>query len=1001
MNNSRNFCVIMFLAAIIICSPIAHSKSSNLMWKSSALLPDIVETKDPTTVITSVEDKHIIVQFEDIPKDIDKVNLESSGIKLLRYLGSNSFFAKVSKAKGVSQAVSQTGITSAFDIQVEWKLHPMLLTGEYPQYSVFDSPGESGFLLEDKKTNKSIETIAVYVLFHPDVDLEVDGVNTIKQYGGIVRSQMRSINGVVAWIPLDNLDNLASDDSVQWIEPPLPPLDEVNDSNRVITQVNQVQSSPYNLDGSGVVVLVYDGGSARASHVDFGGRLTVRDSSSLSDHSTHVAGTVGGDGTASGGTYKGMAPAVTIQSYGFEYDGSGTFLYTNPGDLEDDYDEAINTYGVEISNNSIGTNVDYNGFPCEWEGDYGATSMLIDEIVRGSLGDPMRIIWANGNERGYTRCGTGYLSTAPPACAKNHITIGALNSNNDSMTTFSSWGPTDDGRMKPDVSGPGSQSNDDGGVTSTSSSSDTAYTTKSGTSMAAPTVTGICALILQDWKAQFPGDPLPRNSMLKVLLAHNAADLGNPGPDYQFGYGSVRAKDTIDYIRTENFVDESLNHGETQTFFIYVSPGDPFLKATLAWDDPPGAVNTIPELVNDIDITVKSATGAAYYPWTLDPANGGDPAVQSQADHANNIEQVYIDNPASGTWIVEVNGYSIPQGPQPFSLAVSPSLINCSSQGKIFLDSAKYTCSSTPSIMVNDCDLNINPTVIDSVTVAIASTSEPTAENVLLTETEISTAIFTGTIELSETDAPGILLITDSDIISVTYNDADDGSGSPAISFATATIDCQPPIISNVQTTDITHNSARVTFNTNEPSTGQVQYGLVCVGTDIAQTELLSTTHSITINGLSNGQEYFFEVYAWDEGGNLTTDDNAGNCYSFTTLELPDYYTEIFTLGDNDLTNQVLNFIPNGSPSYYSCCREETLSFLTDPTGGTTLSLSDDGYTMVTLSGGEEVFLYGTGYSSFYICANGYITFNSGIALTLKVCQRIFHDHAYQLFLMI
>ncbi|MDH3786724.1 MAG: S8 family serine peptidase, partial [Acidobacteriota bacterium] len=229
-----------------------------------------------------------------------------------------------------------------------------------------------------------------------------------------------------------------------YVEPPLPPFDELNDSARTIIGAQAAQDPPHGLTGAGVSVLVYDGGKM-ASHPDFGTRLTIgmSDTAGISDHSTHVGGTIGGDGTSSTGQYRGMAPAVDLVSYGFEQEGGlqQGFLYTDPGDLEADYTEALALYGVDLSNNSIGTNTAPNGYPCEWEGNYGATGALIDEIVRGSLGDPFRVIWANGNERqGSARCGSTYLTTAPPACAKNHITVGAMNSNDDSTTDFTSWG---------------------------------------------------------------------------------------------------------------------------------------------------------------------------------------------------------------------------------------------------------------------------------------------------------------------------------------------------------------------------------------------------------------------------------------------------------------------------------------------------------------------------------------------------------------------------------
>src|SRR6185503_17836703 len=199
--------------------------------------------------------------------------------------------------------------------------------------------------------------------------------------------------------------------------------------------------------------------------------------------------------------------------YGFEDDYTGIFFFTNPGDLEDDYGEALGVHGVALANNSLSTNTETNGFHCPIQGDYGVACSLIDGIVRGSLGSPLPSVWAAGNERQGTRCnieGSGsYRSVSPPATAKNHIAVGAVNSNDDSMTSFSSWGPTDDGRLKPDVSAPGCQSDGDLGVTSASSSSDTSYGLICGTSMAAPAVCGVSALLIEDWRARFGApDPL-------------------------------------------------------------------------------------------------------------------------------------------------------------------------------------------------------------------------------------------------------------------------------------------------------------------------------------------------------------------------------------------------------------------------------------------------------------------------------------------------------------
>ncbi|MCA9253354.1 MAG: S8 family serine peptidase [Phycisphaerales bacterium] len=526
------------------------------------------------------------------------------------------------------------------------------------------------------------------------------------RHGAVVRSSLRTVNGMVIELPLDNIAALAGEDAVQYIEPALPPFAEVNDSNRVITEADIVQAIPYGLDGTGVKVLVYDGGYARSTHVDFEGRLTVHDNSGLSTHATHVSATIGGSGAASGGQYHGMAPGVTIESYGFEQAGglSQGFLYTDPGDLETDYDEAINTYHTVLANNSIGTNTAPNGFPCEWEGDYGVTASIIDSIVRGSLGEPMRIVWANGNERGSGRCGTTYHTTAPPACGKNHITVGALNSNDDSVSYFTSWGPTDDDRLKPDISAPGCQSNGDGGVTSASASSDTAYTTYCGTSMASPTVTGLSALLIEDYRLQYPERPDFLPSTLKAMLAHNAEDIEEPGPDYKTGYGSVRIQRTIDFMRTDSFLEGQATQGSVQTLLVVVAAGDSELKVTLAWDDPPGTPNVSPSLVNDLDIRVFAPNGTQHFPWTLGGiANPSAPAVQTQADHTNNIEQVYVASPQPGIWTVEIHGFDVPVGPQTYSACVSPQFTgDCNLNG---VDDTQDVIGGTSF----DCNANLIP----------------------------------------------------------------------------------------------------------------------------------------------------------------------------------------------------------------------------------------------------------------------------------------------------
>ncbi len=950
----------------------APSGETAIRWYSgleSSTTKTPAQLRDILSALGAIaEQRHIVVQFAEPVGPTRREAMRASGLRLLSYLGDNAFFAAMSPEGFRPAVLSQTpGFIDARAIERSWKLHPNFIAGPIPKWAIVDA----------KEPNNAV--VAAYIMFHRDVALASVGVNTVVAKNAKIISRLHTVNGLVIELPLSELPALADEDVVQWIEPPLPKFSELNNSNREITGANIVQDAPYGLDGSGVTVLVYDGGAASASHPDFGGRLTARDTSGTSDHATHVSGTIGGDGSDSGGLYRGMAPGVTIESYGFEQEGGlqEGFLYHDPGDMEADYGEAINTHGAVISNNSIGTNTAPNGFPCEWEGNYGVTGNLIDSIVGGGLGSPFRVVWANGNERSSGACGSTYHTTAPPACAKNHITVGALNSNDDSNTSFTSWGPCDDDRLKPDVSAPGCQSDDDNTVTSCSSGG--GYTGKCGTSMASPTVCGLSALLLQDFRMEFPDEPDFRNSTLKALLAHNAVDVGNTGPDYQNGYGSVRIQPTIDFMRTGSFLEADVSQGATYSVLTIVNPGDQQLKVTLAWDDAPGTPNVDPVLVNDLDLVVFDPTSTQHFPWTLggqaDPAS---PAVRTQADHVNNIEQVVVDGPQPGVWRVEIHGFNVPEGPQVFSVTASPNLIDCSTQGVISLDRPKYACASSATISVIDCDLDTDSGTTQSVTVNIASDTEPAGESVILVETDPASAAFDGTIPMSMVDAGGTLQISPNDDITATYIDADDGFGqTDVVVTATAVVDCEPPVVSNVQVIDVGPFTSTVTFETDELTRAELRYGTACEALGVTVSAPgFRTSHSLRLSGLSENSTYFLAVDVVDQAGNTATDDNAGVCHSFATPDIPDYFTEQFA-GNYDLANTSLVFVPNQSFDFYASCGFPITELPTDAAGGNPVSLSDDGNQLVTVTGGNAALLYGASYTEFYIGSNGYVTFTS------------------------
>lgn len=434
------------------------------------------------------------------------------------------------------------------------------------------------------------------------------------------------------------------------------------------------------------------------THDDLEGRVTIGDTGSgTHDHSTHVAGTMLGDGTksaAEGGTplqWRGMAPNSIVISYEW---------WNDLEELNDEYDSAINTYGIDLSTNSWGW-----GRP-GYYGVYNEYAQAIDSVVVGSCGERIPVMWAAGNDR--PLCDNNmYDCILLPGTAKNTITIGATNSNDDSMTSFSSWGPTDDGRIKPDIVAPGCEN--DGpdscediytdpskGIWSTIPDdifTDSCppphgdgiddfqypYSGACGTSMATPAVAGSVALLIEDWRNIHDGnDPLP--STIKAILAHTAKPLGNKGPDYSYGYGRIDVKEAIDLIDDANdanniFEDSIVDQNDTDHYDINVPQGQGELVITLVWDDYPGDPAADKALVNDLDLIVKDPNGKRYYPWTLDPDIPNKTARRNQPDHINNIEQVCVYHPVNSTWSIDVNGPNVPEPEQKYSLVYNFNVI--------------------------------------------------------------------------------------------------------------------------------------------------------------------------------------------------------------------------------------------------------------------------------------------------------------------------------------
>lgn len=254
----------------------------------------------------------------------------------------------------------------------------------------------------------------------------------------------------------------------------------------------------------------------------------------------------------------------------------------------------------------------------------------------------------------------GYDILTSEANAKNTLVVGAVNpistgynqANEVQLASFTSWGPTDDGRIKPDLVANGV------GLFSSTSTSRASYGILSGTSMAAPNASG-SLFLLQEYYASLNNNNFMLAATLRGLAIHTTNEAGPaPGPDYQNGWGLLDAAKAASVIanrdRTHLLREAVLANGQTQTIEVVASGNGP-LTVTICWTDPAGTPlaasranlnNRAPRLVNDLDVRV--ATGAqTTLPWVLNPENPA--AAATRGDNIrDNVEQIRIDNTVAG-----------------------------------------------------------------------------------------------------------------------------------------------------------------------------------------------------------------------------------------------------------------------------------------------------------------------------------------------------------------
>lgn len=612
---------------------------------------------------------HFLVQADTMPLDTNA--LENFEVFVQDFVGDNTYTA-VADLTTVASLQALPGVRWAGPLTPELKMDPALQGGEIAQTLPW-AVAPNG-------------DIGINVYFHPDLTPN-DVTTTVQNNGGTIVAHVPEALLCQITIPDWLIRELAAAEELQFLEPMLPPLEPTNDAARTLANVDPLQQFPYDLTGSGITVAVYDSGNVDSNHPDFGNRVIEVESplEGGNGHATHVAGTIGGSGihsTSDGGTprqFAGVAPGVEIRSYGYGLHLNP--LFDNPGDLLSNIRGSSPTH---LANMSLGNNVVLNGFSCRQLGVYTTTARVVDAIVLGepaaSGGSPepsIPFVMAAGNERQMgAPCGQ-FGTIGSPATSKNSITVGSLDGTGVATLGSSSLGPTDDGRIRPDLMALGCTTSTDLG---------NSYGGRCGTSMASPVVAGVAALILEEWAWLHQPDifdpaTFPPHT-LKALLIHTAVDLGPVGPDYTFGWGRVNAQEAVDLLRAD-FVETSMSgpliyQGEVDPLDSmfqaeFDSDGMSEQKFTLVWDDPLPSSLAALSLVNNLDLRVVAPNGVTYRPWLLDPTDVTAPATTG-LDRLNNVEQV-VAPAMAGIWNVFVDATSLPTGAnQPFTLIREPSV---------------------------------------------------------------------------------------------------------------------------------------------------------------------------------------------------------------------------------------------------------------------------------------------------------------------------------------
>ncbi len=650
-----------------------------------------------------------LLQFSGPVQEDWKNNLINQGVEILSYIPDNTFIAKIPTEMGW-RAVNQSG-------------HVFAVLPYQPEYKVSDTFETPSVFTQDKTEKTMVKLVSTNVnstFFTQAEKLGAKFVSAINKTSFILE------------IPINKIQSISQIEGVEWMEPfgeikfQAPQQEETfsqpprtgdytdltgYESGTKLMNLDAAWSKGFH--GEGQVVGLADTGLDRGSTVnildDFKGQILKGYTKALfgknwedpEGHGTHTAGSIVGTGITSGGKLRGAAYGAKLVEEALWSPILGNLgINTN---FEDVFISVYEADGVRIHSDSWGSQKNPSA--------YDIMSTSLDEVIWSH--PDLLVVFSAGNA-GVDMNGDGHIDASSldtPATAKNCLTVGAsknlvleggyqmklnfkpkaakrypaepissskFSENPDGMAPFSSIGPTQDGRIKPDIVAPGTN------IISTRSQtpdSDTLwgvynkfYVYSGGTSMSTPLVAGAAAVTRQYLKKVNGKEPSA--ALVKAALIHNAHDLfpGQFGtgknqeypqtrPNMNEGFGRVDMASVIQ--SAYYFADdrEGVNTGNAKAYTLgleKVVVGQK-IRATMVYTDAPGSPGAATALVNDLDLVVIDAAGGKHFPNHL-----------TVPDRKNNVEMVEFTAPTAGAYRVVVSGTSVPQGfaggKQPFAL---------------------------------------------------------------------------------------------------------------------------------------------------------------------------------------------------------------------------------------------------------------------------------------------------------------------------------------------